>query len=161
MDGTCGSPFPRWGYYLYYISSVFEIEPSLAFKMLVGGGTLPRKGHIAWLEERQLLMSMLRRGKSMWPHVSWEKGPQRKDKGFGGHAFSPFPSQNFTRSTPLGHQSLVFLGLGFSLFTCLRFQTSPSPSLFTSRPDVIKKLNSEFLFFWLIFSNHLLPGFYT
>lgn len=78
MDGTCGSPFPRWGYFLYYISSVFEIEPSLAFKMLVGGGALPRKGHIAWLEERQLLMPMLRRGEEYVTLCHLGKRPTEK-----------------------------------------------------------------------------------
>lgn len=79
MDGACGS-IPRWGYFLYYISSVFETEPSLALEMLLGGGSLLWKGHIAWLEERQLLMPMLRREKSMRLLVSWEKGLQRIDK---------------------------------------------------------------------------------
>lgn len=48
MHGVCGSPLPRWGYFLCYTSSVFEMEPSLTSEEPVEGA-LPRKGHVAQL----------------------------------------------------------------------------------------------------------------
>ena len=48
MHGVCGSPLPRWGYFLCYTSSVFEMEPSLTSEKPVEGA-LPRKGHVAQL----------------------------------------------------------------------------------------------------------------
>lgn len=84
MRGVCGSPFPRWGCFLYYTSSVFEMEPSLTSRKPMEGA-LPRKGHVAWPDERQLQTHRLRGGsKIRKPTAPSERGPRLVGRGFGG-----------------------------------------------------------------------------
>ena len=63
MCGVCGSPFARWAYFLDYTSSVFEMKPFLTSRKPMEGA-LPRKGHVAQPEERQLQAPSLKGGRA-------------------------------------------------------------------------------------------------
>lgn len=83
MHGVCGSPFPRWGDFLHYTSSVFEMEPSLASKKPTERA-LPRVGHVAQLDNRQLQNPRLGGGGDIRePTAPLEKGPDIVRRGFG------------------------------------------------------------------------------
>lgn len=98
MRGVCGSPFPRWAYFLYYTSIVFEMEPSLPSRKPMEGA-LPRKGHVARPDERQLHAPKLRGGRKIRePAAPSEKHPSVVGGGSG-------EAKNNFRECPLPRDS--------------------------------------------------------
>lgn len=128
MRRVCGSPFPRWAYFLYYTSSEFEMEPSLTSRKPMEGA-LPRKGHVAGPDERQLQAPRLKGGRKIrGPTAPSEKGPWVVGGGAGG------AKSNF-RGCPLPRDSRDFSSLP-SLPSSL---VPPAPLLATSRqPPLLK-----------------------
>ena len=79
----CGSPSPRWGYFLCYTSSVFEMGPSLTSEKPVEGA-LPRKGHVAQLMRGSCRPPGFEKGACSCPGEKFSRVV--RERGFSGYA---------------------------------------------------------------------------